>query len=574
MARRRGKGAVQELRAADYPPPYRSSDAIGGFTDPADERIDVGVLIVGAGPAGLACAIRLGQLLEQRPDLAEQLGEVPVAIVDKGKAPGSHLLSGAVMNPRSLRRLLSSELSLADFPNYGEVQDESVYFMTRKLALPIPPPPVMKNHGNVIVSVAQLGRWLAEQAEQAGAMILPETAADRLIVSGEAVRGIRTGDKGRGREGQQLGNFEPGNDIAARVTVLAEGTQGFLTEAAVNRFGLASAHPQQWELGVKEVWKVARPLPGIVHTMGWPLRPQAKFREFGGSWLYPMGDDLISLGFVVGLDYRDVELSAHDLLQEFKTHPKIRRILEGGERVAWGAKTIPSGGYLALPTRLYAPGVVLCGDGAGLVNVPRLKGIHYAIESGRLAAEAIVASFDRGQAPRKALASYDTAVRSGFIGKDLREVRNMRQVFAKGMYVGGALASAMIASKGNFPPKDIPTHADADAPLLRTNRAASYPVPDGKLTFDKLSSVFASGNRTRDDQPNHIRIEEVVPRDLAELWVRLCPAQVYEIGEERGDGQVQVLLAPSNCVQCGAITAKGGRLTPPEGGSGPEYQLT
>ena len=574
MARRRGKGAVEELRAADYPPPYRSSDAIAGFTDPADERVEVGVLIVGAGPAGLACAIRLGQLLEQRPDVAEQLGEVPVAIVDKGKAPGSHLLSGAVMNPRSLRRLLGSELSLADFPNYGEVQDESVYFMTRKLALPIPPPPVMKNHGNVIVSVAQLGRWLAEQAEQAGAMILPETAADRLIVSGEAVRGIRTGDKGRGREGQQLGNFEPGNDIEARVTVLAEGTQGFLTEAAVNRFGLASAHPQQWELGVKEVWKVARPLPGIVHTMGWPLRPQAKFREFGGSWLYPMGDDLISLGFVVGLDYRDVELSAHDLLQEFKTHPKIRRILEGGERVAWGAKTIPSGGYLALPTRLYAPGVVLCGDGAGLVNVPRLKGIHYAIESGRLAAEAIVASFDRGQAPRKALASYDTAVRSGFIGKELREVRNMRQVFAKGMYVGGALASAMIASKGNFPPKDIPTHADADAPLLRTNRAASYPVPDGKLTFDKLSSVFASGNRTRDDQPNHIRIEEVVPRDLAELWVRLCPAQVYEIGEERGDGQVQVLLAPSNCVQCGAITAKGGRLTPPEGGSGPEYQLT
>ena len=574
MARRGGKAAKHELRASDYPAPYRSSAAIGGFTDPADERIDVGVLIVGAGPAGLACAIRLGQLLEQRPDIAEQLGEVPVAIVDKGKAPGSHLLSGAVMNPRSLRRLLGSELTLDDFPNYGEVHDESVYFMTKKFALPIPPPPVMKNHGNVIVSVSQLGRFLAEKAEEAGAMILPETTADRLIVNGEAVRGIRTGDKGRGREGQTLGNFEPGNDIEARVTVLAEGTQGFLTEAAVDRFGLASPHPQQWELGVKEVWKVAKPLQGIVHTMGWPLRPQAKFREFGGSWLYPMGDDMISLGFVLGLDYRDVELSAHDLLQEFKTHPKIRAILEGGERLAWGAKTIPSGGYLALPTRLYAPGVVLCGDGAGLVNVPRLKGVHYAIESGRLAAEAIVASFDRGQGPRKALASYDTAIRSGFIGKDLREVRNMRQVFAKGMFMGGALASAMIASKGNFPPRDIPTHADADAPLLRTNRAASYPVPDGKLTFDKLSSVFASGNRTRDDQPNHIRIEEVVPRDLAELWVRLCPAQVYEIGEERGDGKVQVLLAPSNCVQCGAITAKGGRLTPPEGGSGPEYQLT
>lgn len=574
MARRGGKQEERGLRAADYPPPFRSSEAIAGFTDKADERIEVGVLIVGAGPAGLACAVRLGQLLEQRPDIAEQLGEVPVAIVDKGKQPGSHLLSGAVMNPRSLRRLFGRDLGLDDFPNFGAVHGESVYFMTKSLALPIPPPPVMQNHGNVIISVSQLGRWLGEKAEEAGAMILPETTAQSLIVQGEAVKGIRTGDKGRGREGQELGNFEPGNDIEARVTVLAEGTQGYLTGAAVDRFGLGSKHPQQWELGVKEVWKVAKPLPGIVHTMGWPLRPQAKYREFGGSWIYPMGDDHISLGFVAGLDYRDVELSVHDLLQQFKTHPKIRAILEGGERVAWGAKTIPSGGYLAMPDRLYAPGLLLAGDGAGMVNVPRLKGVHYAIESGRLAAEAIIASFDRGQGPRKALASYDSAVRNGIIGKDLREVRNMRQVFAKGMYVGGALASAQIASRGNFPPKDIPTHADADAPLLRTNRAAEYPVPDGKLTFDKLSSVFASGNRTRDDQPNHVRIEEVVPRDLAEMWVRLCPAAVYEIGEERGDGKVQVLLAPSNCVQCGAITAKGGRLTPPEGGSGPEYSLT
>ncbi len=574
--RGRGKAKAQpvEIRPVDYPPPFRSSEAIAGFTDPADERIEVGVLIVGAGPAGLACAIRLGQLLEERPDVAEQLGEVPIAIVDKGKAPGSHLLSGAVMNPRSIRRLFQGRLGIEDVPNYGAVHGESVYFMTRKLAIPIPPPPVMKNHGNVVVSMSQLGRFLAEQAEEAGAMILPETAADRLIVTGEAVRGIRTGDKGRGREGQELGNFEPGNDIEARVTVLSEGTQGYLTGSAIDRFGLGSPHPQQWELGVKEVWKVAKPLGGIVHTMGWPLRPQAKYREFGGSWLYPMGPDLVSLGFVIGLDYRDVDISAHDLLQEFKTHPKIRGILEGGERLAWGAKTIPSGGYLAMPTRLYAPGMVICGDGAGMVNIPRLKGIHYAIESGRLAAEAIVASFDRGQGPRKALASYDAAVRSGFIGKDLHEVRNIRQVFSKGMFVGGALASAMIGSKGNFPRRDVPTHADAEQPLLRTNRAASYPVPDGKLTFDKLSSVFASGNRTRDDQPNHIRIQETVPRDVAEMWVRLCPAQVYEIGADCGNGTVEVLMAPSNCVQCGAITAKGGRLTPPEGGSGPEYQLT
>jgi electron-transferring-flavoprotein dehydrogenase len=308
--------------------------------------------------------------------------------------------------------------------------------------------------------------------------------------------------------------------------------------------------------------------------MGWPLRTRARYREFGGSFIYPMGDDMLTIGMVVGLDYRDVELSAHDLLQELKTHPKIKKLLEGGERVAWGAKTIPSGGYYALPRQLHAPGALFCGDAAGMVNIPRLKGIHYAIESGRLAAESAFAALQRGATPATALSAYDDAVRSSFIHTDLHEVRDMRQVFGRGFFVGGALASAMTVSKGRLDLGKLRAEPDAEQPLLRTNRAAQYPTPDGKLTFDKLSSVFLSGNKTRDDQPSHIRIAQRVPKEIAELWVNMCPAQVYEIGTVGGDETVTVNVAPSNCVQCGAITAKGGRLTPPEGGSGPEYTNT
>jgi len=560
------------VRPADYPPP--AADAVGPPTDPADERIEVGVAIVGAGPAGLACAIRLGQLLEEHPDVAERLGEVPVALVEKGKQPGSHLLSGAVVNPRSLRRLFGDRLRIEDMPSYGKVPDEAVYVLTRRAALRIPPPPPMRNHGNWVFSLSQLGRFLSEQAEEGGTTILPETTAEKLLVSHGRVAGIRTGDKGRGREGEQLANFEPGADLVAKVTVLAEGTQGHLTGVAIDRFGLAGADPQVWELGVKEVWNVPKPLRRVVHTMGWPLRPGARYREFGGSFVYPMGDDMVTIGMVVGLDYRDVELSVHDLLQELKTHPRIRKILAGGERVAWGAKTIPSGGFHSLPSSLHAPGLLLCGDGVGMVNIPRLKGIHYAIESGRLAAESAFAALRPGATPATALSSYDEAVRNSFIWSDLYEVRNMRQVFGRGFVVGGALASAMTISKGRIELGKLRAEPDAEQPLVRTSRAQTYPAPDGELTFDKLSSVYASGNKTRDDQPNHIRLERRVPREVAELWARMCPAQVYEVGDEAGDGTVELRLAPSNCVQCGAITAKGGRLTPPEGGSGPEYALT
>jgi len=561
-------------RPSDFPPPFSPEDFILEPTDPVDERIEVGVLIVGAGPAGLACAIRLGQLLDEHPDVAERLGDVPVAVVEKGKQPGSHLLSGAVVNPRALRRLFKDRYRLEDLPSYGPVHGEAVYVLTQRNSLRIPPPPTMRNHGNWIFSLSQLGRWLAERAEEGGAMVLPETAAEKLLVSHGRVVGVRSGDKGRGRDGQPMGNYEPGADLVARVTVLAEGTQGHLTGVALDRFDLRGEEPQVWELGIKEVWRVPKPLRSIVHTMGWPLRTRAKYREFGGSFIYPMGDDMLTIGMVVGLDYRDVELSAHDLLQELKTHPKIRKLLEGGERIGWGAKTIPSGGFYSLPRRLHAPGLLLCGDGVGMVNIPRLKGIHYAIESGRLAAESAFAALRRGATPATALASYDEAVKESFIYRDLNEVRDMRQVFGRGFFVGGALASAMTVSKGRLDLGKLRAEPDAEQPLIRTGRAAGYPAPDGKLTFDKLSSVFLSGNKTRDDQPNHIRIAHAVHRDVAEMWVQMCPAQVYEVGAADGDDTVAVQVSPSNCVQCGAITAKGGRLTPPEGGSGPEYTLT
>jgi electron-transferring-flavoprotein dehydrogenase len=564
------------VRPVDYAPPFSPAEVIAAPTDPPDERIEVGVVIVGAGPAGLACAIRLGQLLEESPETMERLGDVPVAVVEKGKQPGSHLLSGAVVNPRALRRLFRDRLTMRDIPNYGEIHREGVFLLTKGIALRIPPPPTMRNHGNVVVSLSELGRFLAEQAEEAGAYLLPETAAERLLVADGRVHGIRTGDKGRGRRGEELGNFEPGSDIVAKVTVLAEGTQGHLTGAAIERFGLAGRFPQIWALGVKEVWTVAKPLDRIIHTMGWPLRKRAKYGEFGGSFIYPMGDDMVSIGFVAGLEARDVDFSVHDVLQEFKTHSLVRRILRDGERVAWGAKTITEGGYNALPTRFHAPGLLLAGEGAGLVNVPTLKGIHYAIESGKLAAEAAFAALQPGESPGRpgALATYDDALRASYVIKDLREVRNMRQAFDKGFFLGGALASTMTVTKGKLPPKELPTHRDAEAALIRTGRAARYPEPDGVLTFDKLSSVFASGNRTRDDQPSHLRVQTKVPRDLAEMWQWMCPAHVYEVGEADGEGTVQVVVNASNCVQCGAISAKGGRLTPPEGGSGPEYTLT
>jgi electron-transferring-flavoprotein dehydrogenase len=563
------------VRPAEFPPPFDPREFITEPSDPSEERIDVGALVVGAGPAGLSAAIRLAQLLEERPDTRERLGEVPIAVVEKGSAPGAHLLSGAVVNPRAFRQLFPG-MHTEDMPFRGAVVHEGLYYLTAKRALRVPAPPTMWNHGNHVASLAEMGRWLAERAEELGVTIVPETAARKLLVAGGRVVGVRTGDRGRGRDGEELPNFEPGSDIRARVTILAEGTQGHLTGIASSRFGLASK-PQVWALGVKEVWEVPRSLERVIHTMGWPLRGGRKYREFGGSFIYPLGDSLVALGMVVGLDYADATLSVHDLLQELKGHPFVRRILEGGKRVAWGAKTIPEGGFLALPDRFHFPGGMIVGDGAGLVNVPALKGIHYAMRSGMLAAETAFEALGPGRTPWQpgALESYDAALRESYIWRDLERVRNLRPAFKYGFVPGAMIAGAAMNSLGKLPPRDLSLERDADVPVFIGNRDRSYPQPDGKLFFDKLSSVFLSGNKTRDDAPSHIRVDRKVRLEVAETWVHLCPAQVYEVsGDASPAGNVvRVEVTASNCIQCGAISAKGGRLTPPEGGDGPEYSL-
>jgi electron-transferring-flavoprotein dehydrogenase len=563
---------MASIHPSDFPPPFENSDYVARPQAGEDERIEVGVLIVGGGPGGLATAIRLGQLLGDDPELAESLGEVPIALAEKGKAPGSHLLSGAVINPTSLKELFS-EIDPSEIPHYWEVDKEAVYFLTKKSHLRIPPPPQMRNHHNWVISVSQLARWMSEKAEELGVYLLPETDCQQVIVDQGRVAGVITGDKGRGKERQELATFEPGMEVHARTTVLAEGTPGHLTSVIRRHFELDNHSVQTWELGVKEVWEVPKELNRLIHTTGWPLRLGKKYREYGGSWLYPMGHDKISLGFVVGLDYADATLSVHDILQEFKTHPLVKGILKDGRRLAWGAKTIPGSGIYGLPSRLHVPGAVFVGDSAGFVDMTSLKGVQYAIRSGMLAADAIYEALKANRASTPAgLWGYDRRIKNSEVWKNLWKVRNIRPAFQRGFAFGGMVHAMSTGSQGHFPKKITPIR-DAKEPVFLGTRTPI--VADGVLTFDKLSSVFASGNKTRDDQPDHIRLQYKVPRALAVTWENMCPAKVYEITDDGAkNGTVTVHTNPSNCVQCGAITAKGGRLTPPEGGSGPEYTLT
>jgi electron-transferring-flavoprotein dehydrogenase len=568
---------------AQFPPPVDSQgEFIKRGLDAEDELIEVGVAIVGGGTAGLSAANRLLQLLADDEELLESLGEVPVAVIEKAKTCGGHNLSGAVMRPGPLQELLP-ELSREDWRTegfaFGAVGKEAVYLMpSAKKAVKIPTPPPFKNHGNEVISVAALARYQQRLAEEAGAYILTETAATQLIVEDGAVVGVRSGDKGRGKEGEELRNFEPGTDVKAKFTVLAEGCWGHLTGAAIREFDLAEGRePQVWELGVKEVWKVPKPLDRLIHTIGpWPLKVKSKYGQIGGTWLYPMknaktGDDLVSIGFVVDLEYADATTSAHDLLQQFKLHPLVREILEGGERVSWGAKALPAGGWWSMP-KLTMPGALLVGDSAGMVDTVALKGVHHSVLSGKLAGEAIYAALKRGDS---SLQSYEDAVADSLIAKELYEVRNTRQPFQKGFLRGGPLVNLMIMTKGRFPGGRWKWHRNDEKPMFIGDTKDGYPKPDGKYTFDKLSSVYITGNATRDDAPNHIRVQKRVPREVAETWAWMCPAGVYEIPEDAPQsGTVDVIVNYTNCVQCGAITAKGGRLTTPEGGDGPLYQNT
>ncbi|NIP38163.1 MAG: electron transfer flavoprotein [Candidatus Dadabacteria bacterium] len=560
-------------KPSDYSPPVQDNEFITTITDKPEDLIEVGVLFVGAGPASLAGAIRLGQLLENEPEIMESLGEIPIAVLEKGKYPGSHLVSGAVVNPIPIRRLFP-ELNDSDFPFLGEVNGESLYFMTEKMAIPLPTPPTMKNHGNFVASISQLAAWLGEKAEELGVMVFNEMAAVKLIVEDKVVKGVRTDDKGADKDGNPLENFQPGSDILAKATVLGEGTTGHLSMALFDHFEVPRENPQIYALGVKEIWEVPKPLDKVIHTMGWPLSTSSKNNEFGGSFIYPMGEDKVCIGLVVGLDYKDASLSVHDLLQQLKSHPLVKKILEGGKKSdkGWGAKTIPEGGYYAVPDRLNVPGAVVVGDSAGLVNVPALKGIHYAMMSGILAAESIFNSLKQKNDLQTyaGLDSYDAAIRDSFIMKDLYAVRNMRQAFQYGFIPGFILSGLMTVTNGKFPGGKFSGHPDGDQEMFIGQR--DYPKPDNEYYFDKLTSVFDSGNRTRDNQQDHVRIEKEVSEEVGETWINMCPAQVYEWHEENGKKVIRT--DPTNCIQCGAITSKGGRLTPPEGGSGPEYTQT
>jgi electron-transferring-flavoprotein dehydrogenase len=566
---------------SDFPPPVDpQAEFIKRSLDAEDDLIEVGVAIVGGGTAGLACANRLLQLLGDDPELLESLGEVPVAVIEKAKTCGGHIMSGAVMRPGPLLELFP-DMSREDWRRerfaFGEVTKEAVYLVpNEKRAIKIPTPPNFKNHGNEVISVAALARHQQRAAEEGGAYVLTETAATQLIVSDGAVVGVRSGDKGRGKDGEPLGNFEPGTDIKARVTVLAEGNWGHLTGPAIREFDLAeNREPQVWELGVKEIWKVPKPLDRVIHTLGpWPLNLKAKYGQIGGTWLYPMkdettGDDLVSIGFVVDLEYRDATTSAHDLLQLFKTHPLVLGILDGGERVAWSAKALPGGGYWSMP-KLSMPGAVIVGDGGGMVDTVALKGVHHCIKSGKLAGEAIYEHLKSGTPLEK----YETAIADSSVGKELWEVRNTRQPFQKGFVRGAPKVNLGLMTKGLLPAGRLKWHRNDEQEMFVGDTAANYPKPDGKYIFDKLSSVYISGNATRDDAPNHIRVQTHVPREIAETWRWMCPAGVYEIPDDApAEGDVDVIVNYTNCVQCGAITAKGGRLTPPEGGDGPLYTI-
>jgi electron-transferring-flavoprotein dehydrogenase len=570
-------------RPADYPPPIDTqSELIKREIDSEEDRIEVGVAIVGGGTAGLACANRLLQLLADDPETLERLGEVPVCVIEKAKVCGAHSLSGAVMRPGPLQELFP-ELSREDWRSegfaFGEVTKEAVYLLpSARTRLRIPPPPPFRNHGNEVISVAALARYQQRRAEEAGAYVLTETAAAQLLVSDGRVQGVRSGDKGRGKHGEVLAGFAAGTDITAKATVLAEGSWGSLTGAAIREFGLADGRePQVWELGVKELWKVSKPLDRVIHTIGpWPLSLKARNGQIGGSWIYPMrdhktGEDLVSIGFVVDLDYADATTSVHDLLQLFKAHPLVRGILAGGERVGWGAKALPGGGWWSMPA-LAMPGAVLVGDGAGLVDTVALKGVHHAIRSGKLAAEAIHEALKRGA---DSLARYEQTLESSPTGEELYRVRNARQPFQRGFLRGAPLVNLAIVTRGKLPPGRLSWERNDERRMFVGRTAQRYPKPDNKYTFDKLSSVYLAGNATRDDAPNHIRIQRTVPRALAETWRWMCPAGVYEIPEDApAEGDVEITVNYTNCVQCGAITAKGGRLTTSEGGDGPLYQLT